>query len=61
MSEVPMKMYWRGEDIETLERDALLEIIRQLHREVEEGRERSMRILQMQESFAGARKQLYRS
>lgn len=36
---VPMKMMWDGEDIETLHRDVLIEIIRQLHKQLEATRE----------------------
>jgi hypothetical protein len=38
MTETPMKMYWMGEDVETLHRDVLMEIIRHLHKEVESTR-----------------------
>lgn len=33
-----MKLYWMGEDLETLDRDMLIEIIKQLHKEVESTR-----------------------
>lgn len=38
MEGIPMKMMWMGEDVETLHRDVLIEIIRQLHRDLESTR-----------------------
>lgn len=38
MTEIPMKMYWMGEDVETLPREKLIEAIRVLHHQVESGR-----------------------
>lgn len=37
-TEIPMKLYWMGEDLETLDRDMLIEVIKQLHKEVESTR-----------------------
>jgi hypothetical protein len=38
MTEIPMKMYWMGEDVETMPREKLIEAIRMLHHEVESTR-----------------------
>ena len=35
MTDIPMKMTWKGQDVETLHRDVLIEIIHQLHRELD--------------------------
>jgi len=36
--EIPMKMYWMGEDVEDLPREKLVEIIHHLHEQVESTR-----------------------
>jgi hypothetical protein len=35
MKEVPMKAYWMGEDIDTLPRERLIEIVHELSRQLE--------------------------
>lgn len=55
MSDTPMKMLWMGEAVETLHRDVLIEIIRQLHRELESARECTNSIIQVNEMARRAR------
>jgi hypothetical protein len=38
MTEIPTKMYWMGQDVDTLPRETLVEIIRHLGRDVESAR-----------------------
>ncbi len=53
--EIPMKMYWMGEDIETLPRERLIEIISHMGRELDASRDRTMKVLEMSRAFAAAR------
>jgi len=55
MNEVPMKMYWIGEDIETFPRDRLIEVIRHLGRDLESARNTTQTIINMNETFRRAK------
>lgn len=58
MTEMPMKMSWMGEDIDTLPRERLIEVIRQLGRELESARSTTRTIIDMNEAFRQARTRL---
>jgi hypothetical protein len=51
----PMKSYWMGEDIDTLPRETLLEIIHHLGREVESARASTRSIIEINELARKAR------
>lgn len=43
MGRLPQKMYWRGQDVETLPRETLIEMIKHLGDELERTREQAKR------------------
>lgn len=44
---IPEKMYWMGEDIETMPREKLIEIISQLGRDLDETRHLALSSIEM--------------
>lgn len=42
MPDIPMKMYWMGEDVETLDKPELIKIIRELDRHINDQRKAMM-------------------
>lgn len=54
MTEIPMKMYWMGEDIDTLPRERLLEVIRTMARELESARALTRHTIALGRAFEAA-------
>lgn len=54
MSEMPMKYYWRGKDVEEMSREQLLVVVRGLASELERSRKATAGILDMQQQFFDA-------
>lgn len=55
MAEIPMKMCFMGEDVDSLPRERLIEIIRLLHREVESTRSILRSTININRAAAGSR------
>jgi hypothetical protein len=55
MTDVPMKSYWMGRDIDDLPRETLLEIIGHLGRELESARNAARSIIEINELARKAR------
>lgn len=58
MRELPMKMFWMGEDIETLPRDKLVEIIHDMQRQLEAARSVTSSIMRLNELARLARRNM---
>lgn len=52
---IPVKMHWKGQNVEELHRDVLLEIIRQQHRELAEAREATNQIIRINDAARAVR------
>lgn len=55
MPDVPMKMYWMGDDIETLSREQLLEVIHCLERDLKSTRHILEMTLELHKNVRAAR------
>jgi hypothetical protein len=58
MQEVPMKSTWMGEDIDTLPREKLIEIIHHLGRDLDAARAATRSVIEMGELVRKARQRL---
>jgi hypothetical protein len=47
MSDIPMKRYWMGQDVDTLPREKLIEIIDHLHRQLEGARAATRSVIEI--------------
>jgi hypothetical protein len=50
MSEIPMKAFWMGEDIDNLPREKLIEIIHYMNKQLDSARECTKSILRVNEA-----------
>jgi hypothetical protein len=55
MTEIPMKMSWMGHDVDSLSREELIEVVRQMGRQLESARDTTQTILRMNETFRRAK------
>lgn len=53
--DVPMKSYWMGQDVDTLPRETLMEIIHHLSRDLESARRATSSIIEINELARKAR------
>jgi hypothetical protein len=53
--EVPMKSYWMGQDVDTLPRETLMEIIHHLNRQLESARNATRSVIEINQLAREAR------
>jgi hypothetical protein len=53
--DVPMKSYWMGQDVDTLPREALMEIIHHLNRQLESARDATRSVIEINQLAREAR------
>lgn len=58
MTEIPMKSYWMGKDVETLSRKELIEVVQHLGRELDTTRAATRSIIEINELGRRARQRL---
>lgn len=54
--DIPMKCYWMGEDVDTLPRERLMEIIHHLNQQLESARRCTSSIIEINELARRARR-----